>query len=61
VGIVDDRELLISLYEEISRAEVDMNVVMTGGGFVESRRQQRDRVLRKRDQDLLALAAGVPD
>ncbi len=31
VGIVDDRALLDLAYEEDSRAEVDMNVVMTGG------------------------------
>src|SRR5882762_9401931 len=36
VGIVDDRALLDLAYEEDSRAEVDMNVVMTGSGdFVE--------------------------
>jgi ribonuclease PH len=32
VGIVDDRALLDLAYEEDSRAEVDMNVVMTGSG-----------------------------
>src|SRR5206468_7871921 len=36
VGILDDRALLDLAYEEDSRAEVDMNVVMTGSGhFVE--------------------------
>ncbi len=36
VGIVDDRLLLDLEYEEDSRAEVDMNVVMTGAGkFIE--------------------------
>src|SRR3979411_328719 len=36
VGIVDDRALLDLAYDEDARAEVDMNVVMTGGGhFVE--------------------------
>jgi ribonuclease PH len=36
VGIVDDRLLLDLDYEEDSRAEVDMNVVMTGSGlFIE--------------------------
>ncbi len=36
VGIVDGRVLLDLAYEEDSRAEVDMNVVMTGGGrFIE--------------------------
>jgi len=36
VGIIDDEARLDLPYEEDSRAEVDMNVVMTGGGsFVE--------------------------
>lgn len=36
VGIVDDQLLLDLNYEEDSRAEVDMNVIMTGGGlFIE--------------------------
>jgi ribonuclease PH len=36
VGIVDDQLLLDLNYEEDSRAEVDMNVVMTGNGlFIE--------------------------
>jgi ribonuclease PH len=36
VGIVDGRMLLDLQYEEDSRAEVDMNVVMTRGGlFIE--------------------------
>jgi ribonuclease PH len=36
VGIVDDQLLLDLDYEEDSRAEVDMNVIMTGGGlFIE--------------------------
>jgi len=36
VGIVDGRILLDLQYEEDSRAEVDMNVVMTRGGlFIE--------------------------
>lgn len=36
VGIVDDEALLDLCYEEDARAEVDMNVVMTGSGdFVE--------------------------
>src|SRR5262249_40130432 len=36
VGIVDDKALLDLVYEEDSKAEVDMNVVMTGSGhFVE--------------------------
>src|ERR1700750_2225178 len=37
VGIVDGHILLDLAYEEDSRAEVDMNIVMTaGGGFVET-------------------------
>lgn len=32
VGLVDDRPLLDLAYDEDSRAEVDMNVVMTGSG-----------------------------
>ena len=37
VGIVDGRVLLDLEYQEDSRAEVDMNVVMTAdGGFVET-------------------------
>jgi ribonuclease PH len=36
VGIVDDRILLDLNYEEDSRAEVDMNIIMTGSGlFIE--------------------------
>lgn len=36
VGMVDGRPLLDLCYEEDSKAEVDMNIVMTGrGGFVE--------------------------
>ena len=36
VGLVDGRELLDLDYQEDSRAEVDMNFVMTGGGlFIE--------------------------
>jgi ribonuclease PH len=36
VGIIDDTRMLDLAYEEDSRAEVDMNVVMTGSGkFIE--------------------------
>lgn len=36
VGVVDDQILLDLNYDEDSRAEVDMNVIMTGGGlFIE--------------------------
>src|SRR5216684_359123 len=46
VGIVDDRALLDLAYEEDSRAEVDMNVVMTGGGhFVEIQATAEGRAL----------------
>ena len=51
VGIVDDRALLDLAYEEDSRAEVDMNVVMTGGGhFVEMQATAEGRaIFRERD------------
>ena len=59
VGIVDDRALLDLAYEEDSRAEVDMNVVMTGGGhFVEIQATAEGRPFSGSEmQDLLALAA----
>ena len=59
VGIVDDRALLDLAYEEDSRAEVDMNVVMTGGGhFVEIQATAEGRPFTGGEmQDLLALAA----
>jgi len=41
VGIVDDRALLDLAYEEDSRAEVDMNVVMTGAAISSSCRQRQ--------------------
>jgi ribonuclease PH len=57
-GVVDDQALLDLIYEEDSRAEVDMNVVMTGGGhFRNSGHRGRTTIFRKRDADLLALAA----
>ena len=37
VGIVDDELLLDLKYEEDSAAQVDMNVVMTGGGTISSK------------------------
>jgi len=51
VGIVDDQSLLDLVYEEDSRAEVDMNVVMTGSGdFVEIQANRgRPAVHRKRN------------
>ena len=59
VGIVDDRALLDLAYEEDSRAEVDMNVVMTGSGhFVEIQATAEGRSFTGSEmQDLLALAA----
>ena len=59
VGVVDDRALLDLAYEEDSRAEVDMNVVMTGGGhFVEIQATAEGRAFSGSEmQDLLALAA----
>src|ERR1700723_2867611 len=59
VGIVDDRAFLDLAYEEDSRAEVDMNVVMTGtGDFVEIQASAEGRPFTGSEmQDLLALAA----
>ena len=59
VGIVDDVSLLDLCYEEDARAEVDMNVVMTGSGdFVEIQATAEGRPFGGGEmQDLLALAA----
>lgn len=59
VGVVDDEVLLDLCYEEDSRAEVDMNVVMTGSGaFVEIQATAEGRPFTGSEmQDLLALAA----
>jgi ribonuclease PH len=59
VGIVDDITLLDLCYEEDSRAEVDMNVVMTGSGdFVEIQATAEGRPFTGSEmQDLLSLAA----
>ena len=59
VGIVNDASLLDLCYEEDARAEVDMNVVMTGSGdFVESPATAEGRAFSGGEmQDLLALAA----
>jgi ribonuclease PH len=59
VGIVDDVALLDLCYEEDSRAEVDMNVVMTGGGdFVEIQATAEGRPYTSGElQNLLLLAA----
>lgn len=64
VGIVDGRVLLDLNYEEDSRAEVDMNVVMTaGGGLVETQATaERDTYTRLQlDSMLDAAAAGIRD
>lgn len=60
VGIVDDKPLLDLAYEEDSRAQVDMNVVMTGNGrFVEVQASAEGRPYTEHElQQLLALAAG---
>ncbi len=58
-GIVDGRALLDLAYEEDARAEVDMNVVMTGTGkFVEIQATAEGQPFTGSEmQDLLALAA----
>jgi ribonuclease PH len=60
VGIVDDALLLDLAYEEDSRAQVDMNVVMTGGGqFVEVQATAEGRPYTQDELSrLLDLAAG---
>jgi len=59
VGLVDGRALLDLAYDEDSRAEVDMNVVMTGSGrFVEIQATAEGQPFTGSEmQDLLALAA----
>ncbi len=60
VGLVDDEMLLDLAYDEDSRAQVDMNVVMTGGGqFVEIQSTAEGRPFTNEEmQRLLSLAAG---
>ena len=60
VGIVDDKLLLDLAYEEDSRAQVDMNVVMTGSGqFVEVQASAEGRPYTNEElQELLDLASG---
>jgi len=49
VGRVEGKALLDLNYEEDSRAEVDMNVVMTGSGkFVEIQVPQKSPFLQKK-------------
>jgi ribonuclease PH len=59
VGIVDDVALLDLCYEEDARADVDMNVVMTGSGdYVEIQATAEGRPYTSSElQELLALAA----
>lgn len=58
VGMVDGKPILDICYHEDSRAEVDMNVVMTGSGeFVEIQGTAEGKSFSKREMDgLLALA-----
>lgn len=60
VGIVDDQLLLDLAYEEDARAQVDMNVVMTGGGrFVEVQATAEGRSYTAQElQRLIELASG---
>jgi ribonuclease PH len=60
VGIVDDDLLLDLNYEEDSRAQVDMNVVMTGSGrFVEVQASAEGRTYTNEElQGLVELAIG---
>jgi ribonuclease PH len=57
---VDDQPLLDLAYEEDSRAQVDMNVVMTGDGrFVEVQASAEGRPYTNEElQQLLDLASG---
>ena len=58
VGIVDQELYLDLAYSEDSRAEVDMNIVMTGSGkLVEVRERRRAPFTRRQLQQILDLAA----
>jgi ribonuclease PH len=58
VGKVEGRPLLDLNYEEDSRADVDMNVVMTGDGrFVEIQGTAEEAVFTKREMDELTRIA----
>ena len=58
VGKVDGRLLLDLNYEEDSKAEVDMNVVMTGSGkFVEIQGTAEESAFSKEELDALTMAA----
>ncbi|MBI5143249.1 MAG: ribonuclease PH [Nitrospirae bacterium] len=60
VGMVDGRPLLDLCYEEDSKAEVDMNIVMTGrGGFVEVQGTAESEPFPRDDLNrMMALAEG---
>jgi ribonuclease PH len=59
VGKVDGRVLLDLNYEEDSKAQVDMNVVMTGDGkFVEIQGTAEESVFAKEEMDKLTKVAG---
>ncbi|MFH1338913.1 MAG: ribonuclease PH [Candidatus Omnitrophota bacterium] len=59
VGIIDGRECLDLTYEEDSRAEVDMNVAMTGSGeFIEIQGTAEKRPFKKEQMDKLLELAG---
>lgn len=54
VGVVGDRALLDLNYEEDSKAKVDMNIVMTGGGqFVELQGTGEERPFSREELDQL--------
>jgi ribonuclease PH len=58
VGKVDGKVLLDLNYEEDSRAEVDMNVVMTGDGkFVEIQGTAEEKAFTRREMDELTKMA----
>ncbi|MFA5411154.1 MAG: ribonuclease PH [Candidatus Omnitrophota bacterium] len=59
VGILEGREILDLTYEEDSRAEVDMNIVMTAGGeFIEIQGTAEKKTFDKEQADKLLTLAG---
>ena len=64
VGIVDGKPILDLDYDEDSKAEVDMNIVMTGGGrFIEIQGTAEKEPFRKEDLNLLLILGkkGIED
>lgn len=64
VGIIDGKPMLDLAYSEDSKAEVDMNVVMTGSGkYVEIQGTAEGKPFRKSEMDSLMLLAkkGIAD